>query len=233
MSGRRGHVRPERRFALLALYQFDSGLAGDLDAVREALESAAEIDEFGESPDLSTAEARLAAFVMLARRADAHTHHARRLLDGEILVKHEMQHLRLPRGQFFQGLAQRACLPRRVRHRAQGAHRGCASHGTTASRFLEGPIHHASGEGPHAVAARQFLGELAPGIHADGRFVCLDAQHLRDVRQAAAHGRGLPPFACHRLGDFVGNPHHEREFRRASGAIVCRLHHRGQTPGLH
>ena len=61
MSGRRGHVRPERRFALLALYQFDSGLAGDLDAVREALESAAEIDEFGESPDLSTAEARLAA----------------------------------------------------------------------------------------------------------------------------------------------------------------------------
>jgi transcription termination factor NusB len=58
---RKGHVRPARRFALLALYQFDSGLAGDTDAVRDALESAAEIDEFGESPDLSTAEARLAA----------------------------------------------------------------------------------------------------------------------------------------------------------------------------
>jgi len=65
-AGRTGHVRPERRFALLALYQFDSGLAGDLDAVREALESAAEIDEFGESPDMSSAEMRLAT-----RDADA------------------------------------------------------------------------------------------------------------------------------------------------------------------
>ena len=61
MSARRTRVRPERRFALQALYQFDSGLAGDVDAVREALESAAEIDEFGESPDMSTAEARVAA----------------------------------------------------------------------------------------------------------------------------------------------------------------------------
>jgi len=61
MSGRKGHVRPERRLALLALYQFDSGLAGDLDAVREALESSAEIEEFGESPDLSSAQARMAA----------------------------------------------------------------------------------------------------------------------------------------------------------------------------
>lgn len=66
MSGKKGRVRAERRFALLALYQFDSGLAGDLDAVRAALESAAEIDEFGESPDLSTADARMAA-----RDADA------------------------------------------------------------------------------------------------------------------------------------------------------------------
>ncbi len=54
-------VRPERRFALLALYQFDSGLSGDLDAVREALESAAEIDDAGEMPDASTAAARVAA----------------------------------------------------------------------------------------------------------------------------------------------------------------------------
>jgi len=61
MSGRSRQIRPERRFALLALYQFDSGLAGDLDAVREALESAAEIEEFGESPDMTTAEARMAA----------------------------------------------------------------------------------------------------------------------------------------------------------------------------
>ena len=77
MSGRRGQVRPERRFALLALYQFDSGLAGDLDAVREALESAAEIDEFGESPDLSTAEARLAA-----RDADAAAERAKAIEAG-------------------------------------------------------------------------------------------------------------------------------------------------------
>lgn len=63
MSGqsRKGRIRPARRYALLALYQFDSGLAGDTDAVREALESSAEIEEFGESPDMSTAEARMAA----------------------------------------------------------------------------------------------------------------------------------------------------------------------------
>ena len=73
MSGRKGHVRPERRYALLALYQFDSGLAGDADAVREALESAADIDEFGESPDMSTAAARVAARdpVAAAGRASA------------------------------------------------------------------------------------------------------------------------------------------------------------------
>ncbi|MFM1889933.1 MAG: hypothetical protein RLZZ565_690 [Planctomycetota bacterium] len=55
----RSRVRPERRVALLALYQFDSGLAGDLDAVRSALESALEIDADGEDPDQSTAAARL------------------------------------------------------------------------------------------------------------------------------------------------------------------------------
>jgi transcription termination factor NusB len=60
-SSRKGRIRPARRYALLALYQFDSGLAGDTDAVREALESSAEIEEFGESPDMSTAEARMAA----------------------------------------------------------------------------------------------------------------------------------------------------------------------------
>ncbi len=54
-------VRLDRRFALLALYQFDSGLSGDLAAVREALESAAEIDDDGELPDASTAAARVAA----------------------------------------------------------------------------------------------------------------------------------------------------------------------------
>lgn len=70
---RKGRVRAERRFALLALYQFDSGLAGDTDAVRESLESAAEIDEFGESPDMSTAEARVAARdpIAAAERATA------------------------------------------------------------------------------------------------------------------------------------------------------------------
>lgn len=77
MSGRKGKVRPARRFALLALYQFDSGLSGDLDAVREALESAAEIDEFGESPDMSTAEARMAA-----RDADAAAERARAIEEG-------------------------------------------------------------------------------------------------------------------------------------------------------
>ena len=70
---RKGRVRAERRFALLALYQFDSGLAGDTDAVRESLESAAEIEEFGESPDMSTADARMAARdpVAAAERATA------------------------------------------------------------------------------------------------------------------------------------------------------------------
>lgn len=52
-------VRDDRRFALLALYQFDSGLAGDLDAVRLALESAAELDDTGDAPDLATAQARV------------------------------------------------------------------------------------------------------------------------------------------------------------------------------
>lgn len=58
---RKMRVRIERRFALLALYQFDSGLANELDSVREALESAAEIDDSGELPDASTAAARVAA----------------------------------------------------------------------------------------------------------------------------------------------------------------------------
>jgi transcription antitermination factor NusB len=76
-SRRVGRVRPARRFALLALYQFDSGLAGDLDAVRESLESAAEIDEFGEMPDHSTAAARVAA-----RDADAAAERAKAIEDG-------------------------------------------------------------------------------------------------------------------------------------------------------
>lgn len=58
---RRGSVRAPHRLALLALYQFDSGLSGDVDAVRAALESATELDEDGESPDLSTATARVEA----------------------------------------------------------------------------------------------------------------------------------------------------------------------------
>jgi transcription antitermination factor NusB len=59
--GKSGRVRPERRFALLALYQFDSGFAGDLDSVRTALESAADIDEDGENPDMRLASARVEA----------------------------------------------------------------------------------------------------------------------------------------------------------------------------
>lgn len=59
MSGRARTIRPDRRYALLALYQFDSGLAGDLDAVRSALESADELGEDGEGADLSTAAARV------------------------------------------------------------------------------------------------------------------------------------------------------------------------------
>ncbi len=58
---KKGSVRPERRLALLALYQFDSGLAGDLDSVRAALESASEMNDAGEDPDLSTAAARVEA----------------------------------------------------------------------------------------------------------------------------------------------------------------------------
>ena len=60
-NGRKHRGRAERRYALLALYQFDSGFAGDLVSVRAALESAAEIDDDGESPDASTAAARVAA----------------------------------------------------------------------------------------------------------------------------------------------------------------------------
>ena len=61
MSGRSRSIRPDRRYALLALYQFDSGLAGDLDAVRAALESVDELGDDGEGADLSTAAARLEA----------------------------------------------------------------------------------------------------------------------------------------------------------------------------
>ncbi len=70
---RKSRVRLERRFALLALYQFDSGLANELDSVREALESAAEVDDSGELPDASTAAARVAARdpVLAASRAKA------------------------------------------------------------------------------------------------------------------------------------------------------------------
>lgn len=59
MSGRSRSIRPDRRYALLALYQFDSGLAGDLDAVRSALESADELGDDGEGADLSSAAARV------------------------------------------------------------------------------------------------------------------------------------------------------------------------------
>jgi N utilization substance protein B len=76
-SARKGRVRAERRCALLALYQFDSGLADDLSAVRDALESAAEIDESGESPDTSTAAARVAA-----RDPDVAAERARVIEDG-------------------------------------------------------------------------------------------------------------------------------------------------------
>jgi transcription termination factor NusB len=59
MTGRKTVVRADRRVALLALYQFDSGLAGDLDAVKAALESALDLGPEGEEPDLSTASARV------------------------------------------------------------------------------------------------------------------------------------------------------------------------------
>jgi transcription antitermination factor NusB len=61
MSGRKRFIRPDRRYALLALYQFDSGLAGDLGAVRAALESVDELGDDGEGADLSTATARVEA----------------------------------------------------------------------------------------------------------------------------------------------------------------------------
>ncbi len=77
MSTGRHRVRAERRYALQALYQFDSGLAGDLSAVREALDSAAEIEEFGESPDTASAQARLAA-----RDPDAAALRAQQIEDG-------------------------------------------------------------------------------------------------------------------------------------------------------
>jgi N utilization substance protein B len=61
VSGRSRSIRPDRRYALLALYQFDSGLAGDLAAARAALESVDELGDDGEGADLSTAAARLEA----------------------------------------------------------------------------------------------------------------------------------------------------------------------------
>jgi N utilization substance protein B len=61
VSGRARHIRPERRYALLALYQFDSGHAGEHDAVRAALEGVEELGDDGEGIDLSTAAARLEA----------------------------------------------------------------------------------------------------------------------------------------------------------------------------
>ena len=66
---RKMRVRIERRFALLALYQFDSGLANELDSVREALESAAEIDDSGELPDASTAADESPRAIQNLRRA--------------------------------------------------------------------------------------------------------------------------------------------------------------------
>lgn len=58
MSGQRRHIRLDRRLALLALYQFDTGFSGDLAAVRAALEGTAELRDDGEEADLSTAAAR-------------------------------------------------------------------------------------------------------------------------------------------------------------------------------
>ena len=56
------------------------------------------------------AQPSFAAFVMLAHGTEAHTHHLRRLVERQILVKDEVQSLRLPRGQFFQRRPQ----PRRL-----------------------------------------------------------------------------------------------------------------------
>jgi N utilization substance protein B len=61
MKGRARTIRTDRRYALLALYQFDSGLAGDLEAVRAALESIDELGDDGEGVDLSLASARVEA----------------------------------------------------------------------------------------------------------------------------------------------------------------------------
>jgi len=63
VKGRARTIRVDRRYALLALYQFDSGLAGDLDAVRSALEALDELgdDGDGDGLDLSRASARVAA----------------------------------------------------------------------------------------------------------------------------------------------------------------------------
>ena len=61
MKGRARSIRADRRYALLALYQFDSGLAGDLESVRAALEAIDELGDDGEGVDLSLASARLVA----------------------------------------------------------------------------------------------------------------------------------------------------------------------------
>lgn len=61
MNAKARQVRPDRRYALLALYQFDSGLLGDLAAVRAALESVEELGADGEGADLATASARAEA----------------------------------------------------------------------------------------------------------------------------------------------------------------------------
>ncbi len=61
MNARARNVRVTRRYALMALYQFDSGLAGDLESVRGALENVEELGDDGEGPDLSDASARVEA----------------------------------------------------------------------------------------------------------------------------------------------------------------------------
>lgn len=73
MNARARNVRLTRRYALMALYQFDSGLAGDLESVRGALENVEELGDDGEGPDLSDASARVEARdpERLAERAKA------------------------------------------------------------------------------------------------------------------------------------------------------------------
>jgi transcription termination factor NusB len=61
VNARARNVRVTRRYALMALYQFDSGLAGDLESVRGALENVEELGDDGEGPDLSDASARVEA----------------------------------------------------------------------------------------------------------------------------------------------------------------------------